>query len=107
MATTATEFKSAAYYRNRLNTIENEKSRSAESEAKVKVNELLVACYKQIEKASTGFVECILPTEYWDLQYYHDENTEFFQGVLDYVIKRLKDNGFKVEQAETRLVISF
>ena len=106
----ATEFKNAEYYRNRLNTIALEESvQDAENalRSEAKVNELLVACYEKIEKASTGFAECVLPKEYWDLGYYYDENTDFLQGVLDRVIKQLKDNDFKVEQTEKSLEISF
>jgi hypothetical protein len=41
------------------------------------------------------------------LGYYYDENTDFLQGVLDRVIKRLEDNGFKVEKTEKSLAITF
>ena len=110
MTTTTTEFKSAAYYRNRLNTIANEQTQhdvESVSRSDARANKILSHCYNEIEKSSTGFAECILPKEYWDLGYYHDENTDFLQGVLDRVIKRLEDNGFKVEQTVKSLAITF
>jgi hypothetical protein len=83
-----TEFKSAKFYRDRLNS---HIKQLVDSQNETEINKMLTYVYEQIEKPTDGHVIVFLTDDCGFPKFKYDKN------IINCLRDKLRDNGFKVE----------